>query len=152
LRLEWLLAAWNGMKELEVSTRIDPTQDNGTSQTFEQALAELEAVVRILEDGQIGLDESLAKYEDGVRLLKACRESLQNAERKIMLLTGLDANGNPVIEPFSEEAATLEEKRDSRTRRRSRGTTAPTSSCEELPENAEGLENNTESNRQRGLF
>ena len=136
-----------------MSTRTDQASTEQPPQTFEQALAELEAVVRILEDGRIGLDESLAKYEEGVRLLKVCRESLQNAERKIMLLTGLDPNGNPVIEPFSEEVATLEEKRDSRTRRRSRSTaSSEPPACEELAENAEGLENNAESNRQRGLF
>lgn len=130
-------------------TRIDHSSQEQPPQTFEQALAELESVVRTLEDGRIGLDESLAKYEEGVRLLKACRESLQNAERKIMLLTGLDPNGNPVVEPFSEEVATLEEKRESRTRRRSRPAVP---ACDDLAENAEGLETNADSNRQKGLF
>jgi exodeoxyribonuclease VII small subunit len=134
-----------------MSTRSDRIAEEAP-RTFEQALAELEATVRTLEDGQIGLDESLAKYEEGVRLLKACRESLQNAERKIMLLTGLDANGNPVIEPFPEEGASLEEKRDSRVRRRSRSPSTSPSTCNDLSENAEGLESHVETDRQKGLF
>jgi hypothetical protein len=45
---------------------------------------------------------------------------LEQAERKIELLTGVDAEGNPVVVPFVDEAATLEEKAAQRTRRRSR--------------------------------
>ena len=114
---------------------------------FEQSLAELETVVRKLEDGQIGLDEALAQYEHGIRLLKVCRQSLQIAERKIMLLTGVDADGNPITESFGESAETLEEKKDARVRRRSRGDGAGTTrQAESESPAAEGDE------RQRGLF
>jgi exodeoxyribonuclease VII small subunit len=68
--------------------------------TFEQALAELEKIVRALEDGQIGLEESLTHYEKGVMLLKRCYGQLQQAEQKIVLLKGTDANNQPVIETF----------------------------------------------------
>jgi exodeoxyribonuclease VII small subunit len=133
--------------------KADRSGDGNTSspRTFEQSLAELEAVVRILEDGQIGLDESLTKYEEGVRLLKACRESLQNAERKIMLLTGINESGNPVTQPFSEEPTSLEEKRESRGRRRSR-TSSAAKPCDDTVENGEGLEGGIETDRQKGLF
>jgi exodeoxyribonuclease VII small subunit len=110
----------------------------------------LELVVRDLEDGRIGLDESLARYEEGVRLLKVCRESLQTAERKIMLLTGIDANGNPLVESFAEETSSLEEKKDQRARRRSR-----TSNMSARNDSCEGEENRDpiiESDRQKGLF
>jgi exodeoxyribonuclease VII small subunit len=73
--------------------------------TFEQALTRLEAVVRDLESTETGLDKSLERYEDGVRLLKRCRAILDEAERKIRLLTRLDANGCPVTESFDVSAA-----------------------------------------------
>ena len=62
--------------------------------TFEQALAELEGIVHELEDGQIGLEESLARYEKGVGLLKRCYGQLRQAEQRILLLTG-DGRGRP---------------------------------------------------------
>src|SRR5438270_14011801 len=57
--------------------------------TFEEALAELEGIVRGLEDGQTGLEESLARYEKGVGLLKRCYGQLCEAEQRIMLLAGV---------------------------------------------------------------
>ena len=77
--------------------------------TFEQSLAELEAIVHQLEDGELGLAESLARYEQGVKHLKHCYQLLQTAERKIDLLTGVAGDGSPLTEPFATDAATLEE-------------------------------------------
>ena len=88
--------------------------------SFEQALEELTAIVARLEDGQLGLDDSLQDYEKGVKYLRQCHQLLANAERKIQLLKGVDADGNPVVESFEDSAdATLEEKAKSRGRRRS---------------------------------
>ena len=67
---------------------------------FERALAELEAVVRDLEDGRLGLDEALARYERGVALIQTCQARLQGAEQKILQLTGLDEGGEPATQPF----------------------------------------------------
>ena len=88
---------------------------------FEEALGELEQIVRELEDGTTGLAESLQRYEDGVKLLKSCYQLLENAERRIELLSGVDADGNPVTEPFDDAAGeeSLESKSRSRGRRRS---------------------------------
>jgi len=77
--------------------------------TFEQSLAELEAIVHQLEDGELGLAESLARYEQGVKHLKHCYQLLQTAERKIDLLTGVAGDGSPLTEPFATDAAPLEE-------------------------------------------
>ena len=77
--------------------------------TFEQSLAELEAIVHQLEDGELGLAESLARYEQGVRHLKHCYQLLQSAEQKIDLLTGVADDCSPITEPFATGAATLEE-------------------------------------------
>lgn len=68
--------------------------------TFEQALAELERIVRELEDGETGLEEALARYETGVGLLKRCYQQLSQAEQRILLLTGQDEEGGPVLQPF----------------------------------------------------
>ena len=75
--------------------------------TFEQALADLEQIVRELEDGQTSLEEALARYEIGVGLLKRCYGQLRHAEQRILLLTGVDADGRPFLQPF-EHVATAE--------------------------------------------
>lgn len=88
---------------------------------FELALARLEGIVAQLEDGKVGLAEALAVYEEGVKHLRECHELLEKAERKIELLTGVDAQGNPVVRPFEEQeaGASLEKKGASRSRKRS---------------------------------
>ena len=73
--------------------------------SFEQALAELEQILRDLEDGTTTLEESLARYERGVGLLKTCYAQLQAAEQKIAILTGLDASGQPSLRPFDHAAS-----------------------------------------------
>jgi exodeoxyribonuclease VII small subunit len=73
--------------------------------SFEQALAELEQILRDLEDGTTTLDESLARYERGVGLLKSCYAQLLAAEQKIALLAGLDGDGKPVLQPFDHAAS-----------------------------------------------
>jgi exodeoxyribonuclease VII small subunit len=71
---------------------------------FEESLAELERIVRDLEDGQLGLDEALARYEQGIALLKQCHGQLQQAEQRILVLTGLEPDGQPMLQPFKHEA------------------------------------------------
>ena len=62
-------------------------------QTFEQALKKLEEIVEKIESGQIGLEESIAEYEKGIKLVKQCRAILQAAEKKVqMLVRGDDGN------------------------------------------------------------
>ena len=55
-------------------------------QTFEASVAQLEQIVAAIESGQIGLEESLAKYEQGMELVKKCRGILDKAEKRIELL------------------------------------------------------------------
>lgn len=56
--------------------------------SFEAALAELEAIVREMEAGQMPLEQSLAAYERGAALLKYCQEALGAAEQKLQVLEG----------------------------------------------------------------
>lgn len=74
------------------------------SLTFEQSLAHLEALVLDLEDSHLGLDESLARYEQGVRLIRECQTRLQAAEQRILLVTGVE-EGQPMLQPFKHEAS-----------------------------------------------
>lgn len=91
-----------------------------TKPTFEQSLAELEMIVGEMEGGELGLAEALAQYELGVKHLKACYELLQRAERRIEIISGIDANGNPIAVPFDEdEEADLKTKAATRGRKRS---------------------------------
>ena len=94
--------------------------------TFEQSLAQLEAIVRDLEGGDLGLAEALSRYEGGVKHLKACYELLQRAERRIEQVSGVDADGNAVAEPFAvEENDDLTEKAAARGKKRSADARAP---------------------------
>jgi exodeoxyribonuclease VII small subunit len=72
--------------------------------SFEESLLQLERMVRELEDGRLGLEESLGRYEQGVRLIKACYQQLRDAEQRIQLLTGVDASDAPILQPFHHEA------------------------------------------------
>ncbi len=61
--------------------------------SFEDALAQLERIVRSLEAGQSGLEASLQDYEKGIRLLRHCHATLQNAERRIEILKNVRQDG-----------------------------------------------------------
>jgi exodeoxyribonuclease VII small subunit len=73
--------------------------------TFETGLAELEQILRALEDGTTTLEEGLARYERGVALLKVCYGHLRGAESRISQLAGLDADGKPLLRPFDHTAS-----------------------------------------------
>ncbi|MEX2172748.1 MAG: exodeoxyribonuclease VII small subunit [Pirellulaceae bacterium] len=103
-----------------------PTEDNLTDKrSFEHSLAELEAIVHQLEDGQLGLAESLARYEHGVKHLKHCYQLLQQAERKIELLTGVADDGSALTQAFDDEAAPLEASAGKRRPRKARPAASP---------------------------
>jgi len=66
---------------------------------FEQALAELEALVARLERGDLPLDEALKTFERGVELTRHCQGSLKSAQQRVEIL--LKRNGQSEPEPFS---------------------------------------------------
>ncbi len=103
-------------KKKIVARKKDATAES--DQPFEESLGELGQVVQDLESGQLTLTESLTRYEEGVGLLKQCYQSLQKAERKIELLSGLDAEGRPITQDFDDADETLEEKAENRSKRR----------------------------------
>jgi exodeoxyribonuclease VII small subunit len=86
---------------------------------FEDALKELEGIVGKLESGKLGLEDSLTQYEQGVRHLKQCYQLLEHAERRIELVNGLDAAGNPITVALDDDDdSNLAAKGDARSRRR----------------------------------
>ena len=58
---------------------------------FEDALAELESIVKTLESGEQSLEMSLEQFERGVTLSRYCQQSLSDAEQKVKVL--LEENG-----------------------------------------------------------
>jgi len=63
--------------------------------SFEQALQELEKIVRHLETGDIPLEDSISSYERGVQLKQHCESKLKDAQLKIEKIT-LNQDGNPI--------------------------------------------------------
>jgi exodeoxyribonuclease VII small subunit len=61
-----------------------------SSKGFEQSMAKLEAIVTDLEEGEFSLEESLKKFEEGLRLGKSCREILDKAEMRVKKLVEVD--------------------------------------------------------------
>jgi len=76
---------------------------NAKPKTFESSLEELERIVRELEQGELTLEKSLELFERGVKLSRECQERLNQAERRIEILTR-DNQGRPIVTPFEPES------------------------------------------------
>jgi len=71
-------------------------------QTFEQATARIDEIVRMLERGDAPLGESLALFEEGAKLIKECSAMLDEAEQTVLRLQKT-ANGEPKESLFDDE-------------------------------------------------
>jgi len=67
--------------------RDKPVTKKTKAPDFEAAMAELEAIVERLEQGDLPLEESLKQFERGVELTRACQAALKQAEQKVKVLT-----------------------------------------------------------------
>lgn len=92
---------------------------------FEDALRRLEKTVQALESGDLGLDDALTRYEQGVRLVARCRTLLDGAERKVALLTGVTPDGEPQTSPFDASATVEREPAASPAAPRTRSVRSP---------------------------
>lgn len=72
-----------------------------TEPTFEEALSELEVVVRALESGELTLDQAIDHFQTGMRLVQVCRERLHAAEQKVEVV--LATEGDLSTRPFVVE-------------------------------------------------
>ena len=70
---------------------------------FEEALKKLEKIVSDLESGELPLDDSLRKYEEGVKLAQFCSKKLESARRKVEILVK-SGGGRLEAKPFNEKA------------------------------------------------
>lgn len=84
--------------------------------TFEEALKKLERIVADLENGDLPLEESLERYEEGIRLSKVCARKLEAVKRKVEILTKSD-DGSFAAVPFDEAAAAGEEPKETKRKR-----------------------------------
>lgn len=78
--------------------------DNGArpveEMSFKEMMGELEGIVRLLETGDLELEESLRRYERGVTLLRASRTKLDEAQQKVTTLLGtLEAENDDSADP-----------------------------------------------------
>jgi exodeoxyribonuclease VII small subunit len=69
---------------------------------FEKDLGRLEDIVEALEEGELSLDDSLKRFEEGIKLSRRCEKALTTAEKKIEVLMK-DADGALKAEPFDDE-------------------------------------------------
>ena len=67
--------------------------------SFEEAFSTLEGIVEKMESGVLSLDESLAAFEEAIKLVKYCNSELEKAEQKVRILTE-GADGAVFDEPF----------------------------------------------------
>lgn len=74
---------------------------------YEEALSRLEYITEQLEKGDLTLDEALAFFEEGIKLVKICSKMLDEAEGKIEILTK-DLEGNITIKDFNGGSELLE--------------------------------------------
>lgn len=70
----------------------DEKQNNKNDFNFEEKLRELEQLVTRMEDGNLGLEESLEAFENGVKLVRDCQQALEAAEQKVKVLTSAEGD------------------------------------------------------------
>jgi exodeoxyribonuclease VII small subunit len=70
---------------------------------FEESLHRLEGLVQKMESGDLTLEESLATFEEGIKLTRECQKALRDAEQKVRLL--IEKNDAPLEGPFDPDPA-----------------------------------------------
>jgi len=80
-----------------------PSSPDAADAPFEASLGRLTNIVEKLENGELGLEESLALFEEGVRLARAAQTRLDAAEKRVEELIGSDQNGDPLSRELDPE-------------------------------------------------
>ena len=71
---------------------------------FEDAMERLDAIVEAMESGEIGIEESVSKYEEAMQLAAHCRKILDQSEQRIRRIQ-IDSAGKATTEPFAATQA-----------------------------------------------
>ena len=77
--------------------------------TFEKALEKLESIVSDMESEEVSLESSLKKFEEGIKMVRFCKEKLEKAEKRIEILSK-DADGGMSTKPFDPAAISPDNK------------------------------------------
>lgn len=72
------------------------------NKSFEEMMQNLETIAKDLESGDLSLDDSVKKFEEGMKISKECSKILEDAEKKITILTK-DSEGNLKEENFDAQ-------------------------------------------------
>jgi exodeoxyribonuclease VII small subunit len=89
-----LAAAQNPANASLQSVTTKPASTDPAAPDFEASLAELEAIVEKLEQGDLSLDDSLKQFERGVQLTRICQTALTQAEQKVEILLRKTGGGS----------------------------------------------------------
>jgi len=76
------------------------TKTDTNLKDFEKALQQLEKIVNSMENGELGLEDSLKQFEQGIILAKNCQDTLSNAETRVEQL--IEKNGLQQTIPFED--------------------------------------------------
>ena len=79
--------------------------------SFEEALDKLEKIVEELEEGNLPLEETLKKFEEGIRLSRLCEKKLKGAQKKVSMLTR-EEDGSLKEVPFAGETDVEKEENE----------------------------------------
>ncbi len=87
-------------KPTDASAEPSATEPRATAESFEASTERLGEIVRQLESGDLPLEQALRLFEEGVKVARAAQARLDQAERKVEELLGVDAQGEPITRPF----------------------------------------------------
>lgn len=79
-----------------------PSTTDETPPDFERSLKALEDIVTSMERGELSLEESLRRFEQGIGLVRACQQALQAAEQRVQQLT--EEDGRTELRPLADAA------------------------------------------------
>lgn len=99
---------------MEPPTTPDP---DDTALPFEQALGRIESLVARMEAERLPLDDLIKAYDEGTRLLDICRQRLDDAQRRVELISQR-ADGSATLTPFAADEAPTASEGGARSRQR----------------------------------
>ncbi|KAA0259159.1 exodeoxyribonuclease VII small subunit [Deferribacter autotrophicus] len=70
--------------------------------SFEKKMQRLEEIVNILENEELGIEESLQLFQEGMKIGKECKEFLKKLELKVNKILEVNEDGTLTSEPFDE--------------------------------------------------
>jgi exodeoxyribonuclease VII small subunit len=108
----------------EKKSQAAPSTPDPAALSFEEAIERLQTIVEELEGGSLSLEESIARYEEGVKLSRRLTQTLDQAEKRIERLAE-GPGGEPVTEPMEIEAPPTDEPRGERKPARERASGGP---------------------------